>query len=107
MHRKIRVVPSCSVTPLPITKKIVQYRNKIDSLDIKIVELLNKRATYSLKIGNEKDKYSVPVEQPERETMIIQNLINHNTGPLDTKDLLDIYNTIIDSSKNIQKNPDI
>ena len=43
MHKRVRVVPICSVTPPPLSnKKIKQYRNKIDSIDIKIVELLNK-----------------------------------------------------------------
>ena len=108
MHKRLRVVPICSVTPPPLSnKKIKQYRNKIDSIDIKIVELLNKRATYSLKIGNEKDKYNYPVDQPIRESEIFQNLITRNNGPLDTKDLLNIYECIIDSSKNIQKDPDI
>ena len=111
MHR--RVVPSCSIRPLkqvaakPVNSKILGLRNKIDRVDIKIVELLNKRAKYSLRIGQEKEIKNIQVEQPEREASIVQNIINQNTGPVETKDLLEIYVKIIEYSKSIQKNPNI
>ena len=104
MRRGIRINPSCSV---PANSRVLRLRNKIDRIDIKIVELLNKRATYSLKIGNEKHRCGIEVEQPLRESEIINNIINHNTGPIDTKDLLELYVKILESSKTIQKTPNI
>ena len=50
------------------------YRNSIDILDDKIIKLLEKRKTYSKKIGEIKQKKGLGVFLFERENAILQRL---------------------------------
>jgi chorismate mutase len=104
MHNK-----NFKITPITykysVSNKVLSLRKKIDRVDAKIIHLLNKRSTYSLKIGNIKDRECVHIEQPLREREIVTNIINNNCGPMSTKEILEIYVIILDSSKRIQKDP--
>ena len=74
--------------------KIVEYREKIDSIDKKILNLLNERAKAAIEIGKIKQSSSA-VYVPSRETEIINNLIKNNKGPLNKQDISGIYREII------------
>ena len=57
-------------------------RKKIDSLDDKIVRLLNERANYSKKIGETKRKVKSGIYAPHREREILDRLKKINQGPM-------------------------
>jgi chorismate mutase len=82
---------------------IEHWRKKIDELDRKLVELLSERAKAAVAIGQLKRHTSMPVYEPDRERIVFANVQNANPGPLPGRDLVRIYERIIDVMRNIQK----
>jgi chorismate mutase-like protein len=82
---------------------IENWRKKIDDLDRKLVELLSERARAAVAIGKLKRNTSMPVYEPDRERIVFANVQEANPGPLPGRDLVRIYERIIDVMRNIQK----
>jgi len=82
---------------------IEHWRNKIDDLDRKLVQLLNERAKAAVAIGRLKRSTSLPIYEPDRERIVFANVQAANPGPLPGRDLVRIYERIIDVMRNIQK----
>jgi chorismate mutase-like protein len=82
---------------------IEDWREKIDELDRKLVELLSERARAAVEIGRLKRNTSLPVYEPDRERTVFENVQQANRGPLPGRDLVRIYERIIDVMRNIQK----
>ena len=86
------------------TMEIADWRNKIDELDRRLVDLLNERAQAAHEIGKLKRNTSMPIYEPEREKRIFENVLRANRGPLPDGELRTVYERIIDVMRNIQKN---
>jgi chorismate mutase len=82
---------------------IEDWRKKIDELDRKLVELLSERAKAAIAIGRLKRDTSLPIYEPDRERIVFDNVQGANHGPLPGRDLVRIYERIIDVMRNIQK----
>jgi chorismate mutase-like protein len=82
---------------------IEDWRKKIDELDCKLVSLLSERAKAAIAIGRLKRDTSLPIYEPDRERVVFENVQNANQGPLPSRDLVRIYERIIDVMRNIQK----
>lgn len=82
---------------------IRDWRNKIDELDRKLVQLLNERARAAQEIGKCKRDTQAPIYEPDRERQIFENVKTANRGPLPDRDLAQIYERIIDVMRKIQK----
>jgi chorismate mutase len=82
---------------------IEDWRKKIDELDRKLVGLLNERAQAAIAIGRLKRDTSLPIYEPDRERVVFENVQQANSGPLPGRDLVRIYERIIDVMRNIQK----
>lgn len=82
---------------------IEDWRKKIDDLDRKLVALLSERAQAAVEIGRLKRNTNLPVYEPERERVVFTNVQEANRGPLPGRDLVRIYERIIDVMRNIQK----
>jgi chorismate mutase-like protein len=82
---------------------IEDWRKKIDELDSKLVALLSERAKAAIAIGKLKRDTSLPIYEPDRERVVFENVQNANHGPLPGRDLVRIYERIIDVMRNIQK----
>jgi chorismate mutase-like protein len=82
---------------------IEDWRKKIDELDRRLVALLNERARAAVEIGKLKRDTSIPIYEPDRERMVFENVQQTNPGPLPGRDLVRIYERIIDVMRNIQK----
>lgn len=82
---------------------IEDWRKKIDDLDRKLVALLGERAQAAIAIGKLKRDTSLPIYEPERERIVFENVQEANRGPLPGRDLVRIYERIIDVMRNIQK----
>jgi chorismate mutase len=82
---------------------IADWRNKIDDLDRQLVDLLSQRARAAVEIGRLKRDTSLPIYEPERERVVFSNVQTMNPGPLPGKDLVRIFERIIDVMRNIQK----
>jgi chorismate mutase-like protein len=82
---------------------IADWRKKIDALDQQLVELLSQRARAAVEIGQLKRNTSLPVYEPERERIVFENVQAKNPGPLPDRDLVRIFERIMDVMRNIQK----
>ena len=82
---------------------IEDWRKKIDELDRKLVTLLSERARAAVAIGRLKRDTNLPVYEPDRERIVFTNVQEANRGPLPGRDLVRIYERIIDVMRNIQK----
>jgi chorismate mutase-like protein len=80
-----------------------ENREQIDSLDQKILELLNKRAKLSLSIAQIKSQNNMPVFVPERENSLLEKIVSHNIGPFDSEAIRNIFLNIMDESKRLQR----
>jgi chorismate mutase len=82
---------------------ITDWRKKIDEIDRKLVELLNQRAQAAHEIGRLKRNTNMPIYEPDREKTIFENVQKINPGPLSHRDMVQIYERIIDIMRKIQK----
>jgi chorismate mutase-like protein len=82
---------------------IADWRKKIDELDRRLVELLSERAWAAIEIGRLKKDTSLPIYEPERERIVFENVQQMNRGPLPGRDLVRIYERIMDVMRNVQK----
>lgn len=83
---------------------IQHWREKIDALDLQIVELLNSRAEAARAIGGLKQQTDLPVYEPNRERIIFENVRTHNRGPLPDSELVFIYERVIAVMRALQRN---
>lgn len=82
---------------------IADWRKKIDELDRRLVELLSERARAAVEIGRLKRDTNLPIYEPERERIVFANVQEMNHGPLPGRDLVRIFERIMDVMRNIQK----
>ncbi|MFQ5770885.1 MAG: chorismate mutase [bacterium] len=82
---------------------IEDWRSKIDAVDLQILQLLNKRARFSIEIGNIKQQRQLPIHYPDRETLIIKRLVKVNSGPLSSDGVRRVFERIIDESRKVEK----
>ena len=84
-------------------KEFKILRNEIDQSDDEIIKLLEKRFNISLKIGEIKKIYNLPIQDVNRE----KELITKNSNKIKNKEFLNAYlnilSSIIEESKKIQK----
>lgn len=79
------------------------WRTQIDEIDRKLVELLSQRAQAAHEIGKLKQKARMPIYEPDREQAVFANAVSANRGPLPNRDLLRIYERIMDVMRQIQQ----
>jgi chorismate mutase len=82
---------------------IEDWRKKIDELDRQLVALISERARAAVAIGKLKRDTSLPIYEPDRERIVFANVQEANRGPLAGRDLVRIYERIIDVMRNVQK----
>ncbi len=82
---------------------IEDWREKIDEVDTQILELINKRSEFSIKIGEIKTDKGIPIHSPEREKIIMKRMQKANPGPLSVDGVLRIFERIIDESRKLEK----
>ena len=82
---------------------IADWRKKIDEIDQKLVEILNQRAQAAQEIGRLKRQTDMPIYEPDRERIVLEQVQEQNRGPLHHRHLMQIYERIMDVMRNIQK----
>lgn len=80
-----------------------KLRNKIDRVDVEILDLLNERLKIAKQVGKAKKLRKEDIYAPNREKEILLNLIKQNKGPLPTDELKNIFREIIKTSLLLQK----
>ncbi len=82
---------------------ISDWRKKIDDIDGHLVELLSARARAAHEIGRLKRDLAMPIYEPEREQAVLQHIAKANPGPLSERELVSIYERIMDIMRLIQQ----
>lgn len=82
---------------------ISDWRERIDAIDVQLVDLLNQRCRCAQAIGHLKRNQSMPVYEPNREKKVLGNVFQANQGPLSNAALQHIFERIIDEMRAIQK----
>ena len=80
-----------------------KLRKHIDELDAELLALLNERAKCVMKIGAIKQKEKVDVVVPHREIELLDRLTSLNQGPMTSEMVLHLFQEIIDTLKELQK----
>jgi chorismate mutase len=78
-------------------------RRRIDEIDRKLVELLNERSQCALEIGRLKQQADLPLYQPDREKVVIQNAEQNNKGPLTDAAIRRLFERIIDEARSAER----
>ena len=81
---------------------IEHWRNEIDELDREILRLLNMRARLAMKVGVLKRVAGLPLNDPDRERLVLHRLEELNSGPLDSQAIARLFRRIIRESRRIQ-----
>ena len=82
---------------------IDDWRNKIDEIDRKLVQLLNERSQCAIEIGRLKRVLNMRIYDPEREREIFERVRDHNDGPLDNASLQRLFERVIDECRRIER----
>ena len=89
------------------SKKINTNRKRIDAIDSRILDLIQKRATLAKEIGNLKKKNATNRKasfyRPARESSIIRNLIKNNSGPIVDKKIKLIFKELISACLSLEQ----
>ncbi len=86
-----------------IMESIDEWRDKIDEIDKKLVEMLNERARYADEIGKIKERLGMEAYSPKREKEVLDNVIRNNKGPLNDLALRRLFERIIDESRKLER----
>jgi chorismate mutase len=81
---------------------LAESRVEIDSIDQRLVDLLNQRTRIVEKIGRAKQATGLPIYEPKREEDVYRNILAHNSGPLTADALQRIYERLIDEMRSLQ-----
>ena len=87
----------------PETAELRRLRRKIDTLDRRLVALLNERAELARDVGREKERSgrrSIRDMEREREVLLRVTMANH--GPISQADLLAVYRRLIAASRALE-----
>ena len=78
-------------------------RAEIDSIDDKLLRLLNERAAIALRVGEVKRHNNISLCDHKRESEVLTRLNRQNPGPLDEQNITSIFQRIIDECLQIQQ----
>jgi len=85
--------------------KLLPLRERIDSIDDQILELLTQRARAALEVGEIKHQAQAdgPVLRPEREAQVIRRLQARNGGPLPAEAVSAVWTEIISACRGLER----
>ena len=87
----------------PDDNDIVEWRSRIDALDLQLIRLLNQRASCAIEIGRIKRRQGLAIYDPGREQVIVDTMLEHNLGPLDPTGVRSLFERIIDESRRVER----
>jgi chorismate mutase/prephenate dehydratase len=85
------------------TGTIEDLRDSIDSVDLRILELLNERAGFVLEVGKVKAKEQKEFYVPDREREVLKRLTDSNKGPFPNQALKNVFREIMSASLSLEK----
>lgn len=85
------------------TADLARCRERIDDLDLRLLDLLNQRTAIVEEIGRIKQDLRMGIYEPKREEQVFSNILDHNHGPLPPDAVKRIFERIIDEMRTVQK----
>ena len=87
---------------------LIDLREEIDALDQKMLNLLSKRASCALKVGelklfDNKKPEELAFYRPERESQVLRNIMQKNQGPLEDHTVAHLFREIMSACLAIEK----
>lgn len=82
---------------------ISEWRQAVDILDRQVVDLINQRASVAHEIGRLKREKGMPIYEPAREKAVLANVKRANKGPLSDRDIVSIFERVMDMMRKIQQ----
>ncbi len=80
-----------------------KLRSQVDTLDSKLLQLLNQRAQLVKQIGKIKSLNNKQYYAPEREREILSQITKNNQGPLSSKAVQEIFSEILHTCRSLEK----
>jgi chorismate mutase-like protein len=82
---------------------LAQCRERIDKVDLRILQLLNERTSIVENVGRIKKEAALPIYEPRREDQVFHNVTANNPGPLPNDAVKRIFERIVDEMRKVQK----
>ncbi len=83
-------------------RSLAQLRVAIDALDRELLEMLNRRATLALEVGEVKKREGSPFFRPARESQVIEGLKAANPGPLRADQVAPIWREVMSACRALE-----
>lgn len=84
-------------------KKLLSYRDQINVIDRKMVDLLNERAGLVMNVKRLKESENVPLYDAKREEELVENVAKYNKGPLYNDNIIQIFESILRNVQVLEK----
>jgi chorismate mutase/prephenate dehydratase len=88
--------------PAPAQRTLSEYRQQIDTIDDKLLALMNERAAVAEKVAVIKKQHGLPVRIPQREEEVIKRLQGLNPGPLPAESVRRIWERIMEEMRALE-----
>jgi len=82
---------------------ITAWRDQIDAIDQILMLLLNERSVCANYIGHIKKELNLPIYVPEREKIVLENVLKGNPGPLDDTAIRALFERIVDETRSLER----
>jgi len=86
-----------------VDRRITEIRERMTSLDSRLVALLNERARCAREIGQLKKTVGLEVYQPQREIEVLRHVRSQNGGPLKADAITRLFERIIDEARRLER----
>ena len=83
--------------------ELSDWRGRIDSLNLQLLELLNERAKCAQAIAELKKKKMLPIYDPLREKQVFDAVLSKNQGPLTDASIRSIFECIIAEHRRLEE----
>ena len=87
---------------MEIEEKIKSLRQTIETLDGKVLRLLNERAEIVMEVGKEKSEGKMDSYDPQREEEIVRALVLQNNGPFPKQAIAPVFREIISACRSLE-----
>ena len=87
--------------------KLGEYREQINEIDKKLVDLLNDRAVVVMKVKKLKQKENLPLYDARREEELVENIVEYNKGPLYRDNIIQIFENILRNVQILEKDENL